>query len=162
MTSSWASEISTLSLSLRRTKNILEMSEDKIFISMPNDNIDFIFLALNEVSFIFFEEITFRNFILWRFFLIIMISTKLNKNAVAGNLMIEFSDIPLHPVLEKFYLNCKDEGVLVRRSSFIEENQMNLHLVDLEEHVEVGTVTLKNVPNNFCFVITANYVFNEE
>ena len=61
-----------------------------------------------------------------------MIFTKLNKNATTGHLLIELSETFLHPVLEKFYLNCKEEGVLTRRDPAINPNQVNFHLVELQ------------------------------
>ena len=58
-----------------------------------------------------------------------MICTKLSKFATPGHLLIEMSEAYLHPVLEKFYLNCKEEGVLTRRDPSIHPQQINFHLV---------------------------------
>lgn len=91
-----------------------------------------------------------------------MISTRLNKNAVADNLMIEFTGRPMHPVLEKFYLNCKDQGVLVRRSSTVQEVQMNFYLVQIQDKAEVANIQLKNVPTDFIFTITVFYLVSEQ
>ena len=91
-----------------------------------------------------------------------MISTKLSRNAVAANLMIEFTDKALHPVLEKFYLNCKDQGVLVRRSSTVQDEQMNFYLVQIQDKAEIANICLKNVPSDFTFTITIFYLISDQ
>jgi len=46
-----------------------------------------------------------------------MISTRLRGEGLPKQLLIEFSGTPLPLILDKFYNNCKEEGILLRRDN---------------------------------------------
>ena len=65
-------------------------------------------------------------------------------------------------MIEKFYLNCVEEGVMTRRTSSVESAQLVFYLVELQETLEVNSVVLKNVASNFYFALSVYYLVNED
>ena len=101
----WVFRICTLSLLVKSTKNILgiEVLSNSILL------IFILFVGIIFICIISFEAVVCN---IW-----FMISTKLSKNAGTSNLLIEFSESELCTAIGKFYYNCKEEGVLTKRSS---------------------------------------------
>lgn len=91
-----------------------------------------------------------------------MISTKLHKITATNHLLVEVAEGALPSMILKFYENCKEEGVLTRREKGLANNQINLHLAELEDRVEIANIMLKNVPGNFAFVLSLFYLVSEE
>lgn len=91
-----------------------------------------------------------------------MISTKLHKITATNHLLVEVAEGALPSMILKFYENCKEEGVLTRREKGLANNQINLHLTELEDRVEIANIMLKNVPGNFAFVLSLFYLVSEE
>ena len=90
-----------------------------------------------------------------------MISTKLKKDAKTQDLLVEFSSQEVEGAVERFLKNCREEGVLIRRSPQ-PLNELNFYHVQEQTSLTVKEVTLANLPTELKPALRVIYLNNDE
>ena len=89
-----------------------------------------------------------------------MITTRLKKDRSTKSLLVEFSLSALPPALQELYVDCKEEGVRVRRGS-VQAHELTFYSVEGTSGAEVRGVRVEDTPGELQFVLSVLYIRSE-